>query len=812
MSAKTQAFFFSLTAILVLLISAVNPLTAYADSGVGPNPAPPPPETHTPKPPAPPPNLSNVPQGTQVSVINHQGHKIPLGTNTAANAIDNSDPIWCPAGQSPTPGSGGCTAPFNSFNKLLNYLKTNQGSASYQQAGTIYVEMGNYGGGETSINFNLYGLTSLTNYDLTIQGGWNTSNNTINTTVGTAFNIPLSIGTSANPWVGSITLNDIQIQNVNNATALTVYSQNNVILSDVQINNNSTGANIAAGGETTVNNSQFNHNKKAGAIISSSDDVNISNSSFNNNGANYSYNGDGKGLSISSNGNVTLANVAANQNLTYGANIQNSGSVFISNSFFSGNIGYTDPCGCIHGGYGLQVVTPGSIYVDSTTASNNLLYGATLSGLNVAVSNSVFDSNGVNSKSSSGEGLQINASASASLNNVEADNNNSFGTNIQAGGAVSIENGFFSGNLGYTDSCGYTTGGYGLQVSAAGDISLGQVTASNNYTYGALLSGSNAYVLNSIFDNNGLSNNGKNSQDRGLKVSTSGETLLENVEANNNQLYGAIIQAGNVVSIENSLFSGNLGYTDSCGCTHGGYGLQVTALGDISLNQVTASNNYYLGASLNGADVSVSNSIFDNNGSGSSKNIIGKGLQIVSNGNVSLSSVESNNNQVYGTSIQAGTTVAISNSFFSGNAAYSYTPCKGTTATGNGLLVTATQDIFLSQVTASDNGSDNAILNGSSDVFVINSIFNNSKSGNGITINVSGQVTLQGITADGNNRTGAYIAGNCVTNINVIGGDYSNNQHNGLRYINSILNLSGSPTFNNDGGGGVLQQAGMCDN
>src|SRR5271169_5255080 len=192
MSAKTQAFFFSLTAILVLLVSALNPLTAYADSGTGAPPPPPPSGLHKAPPP---PNLSNVPRGTQVTVTNFQGNKIPLGSQNAANAINSSDPIWCPAGQSPAPGSGGCTTPFKSFNKLLSYLKTNQGNASYQQAGTIYVEMGNYGGGETSINFNSFGLTSLSNYDLTIQGGWDTANNTINTSSGTALNIPLAIGT-----------------------------------------------------------------------------------------------------------------------------------------------------------------------------------------------------------------------------------------------------------------------------------------------------------------------------------------------------------------------------------------------------------------------------------------------------------------------------------------------------------------------------------------------------------------------------------------------------------------------------------------
>ena len=126
----------------------------------------------------------------------------------------------------------------------------------------------------------------------------------------------------------------------------------------------------------------------------------------------------------------------------------------------------------------------GAIFVDSTTASNNPLYGVTLSGSDVAVSNSVFDSNGSNSaKDSSGEGLQINASDAVSLFNVEADKNKAFGANIQAGSSVSIQNSFFSGNVGYSSSgCGgyggysgygnsSSSGGYGLQVVTVASIS-----------------------------------------------------------------------------------------------------------------------------------------------------------------------------------------------------------------------------------------------------------------------------------------------------------------------------------------------------
>ena len=355
----------------------------------------------------------------------------------------------------------------------------------------------------------------------------------------------------------------------------------------------------------------------------------------------YSYSSDGSGLSITSNTNVSLVSVTANQNLAFGANVQANGSVFISSSFFSGNVGYSSSgCGgygssSSSGGYGLQVVTVGAIFVDSTTASNNPLYGVTLSGSDVAVSNSVFDSNGTNSaKNSSGEGLQINASDAVSLFNVEADKNKAFGANIQAGSSVSIQNSFFSGNVGYTSGgCGgyggysgygnsSSSGGYGLQVVTVASISVNNTTASNNPLYGASLSGSDVVVptasltaMEQILPRILPAKDCKLMPARVFHFLT-----LKRITINPSAL---TFRAGSDVSIGNSFFSGNVGYTSSgCGgygnsSSSGGYGLQVVTPGTISLYQVTASNNSSLGASPQRSDVVANLSTFDNNGSGS---------------------------------------------------------------------------------------------------------------------------------------------------------------------------------------------------
>jgi cytoskeletal protein RodZ len=107
--------------------------------------------------------LNDVPENTTVAVVDAQGQAEPLATQAAAEALaTTSDPFWCPGTQTtPTPGVNNCTTSFGSFNALLTFLAANP--TSYQGAGTIYVQQGAYSGGESSINFNNYNLSSISN-------------------------------------------------------------------------------------------------------------------------------------------------------------------------------------------------------------------------------------------------------------------------------------------------------------------------------------------------------------------------------------------------------------------------------------------------------------------------------------------------------------------------------------------------------------------------------------------------------------------------------------------------------------------------
>jgi hypothetical protein len=130
------------------------------------------------------------------------------------------------------------------------------------------------------------------------------------------------------------------------------------------------------------------------------------------------------------------------------------------------------------------------------------------------------------------------------------------------------------------------------------------------------------------------------------------------------------------VTINNSQFNGNNGITlDANGVqTFHGYGLQVVTDGNIFLNLVDASNNTLYGARLDaGGIVNISSNVtpgttpyvtvttFSNNTTGSATNPLGHGLEIVSAGNVRIEGMVLDGNQTFGAHIQSGGFVLLDN-------------------------------------------------------------------------------------------------------------------------------------------------------
>ena len=560
------------------------------------------PEPSAPGNPADKPILDSVPENTTVAVVNAEGELQPLATAAAADAIATSDPIWCPGTQAPTPGANGCTQSFNSFTALLTFLA---GNAAFSGAGTIYVEQGNYQGGESTIDFNNFNLSNISSADLTITGGWDTSAGTT-TSTSTFNNVSLIVGNSTNPWGGSLTLNNITINNPTN-TGIVLNTQSNIGLSNVNVTNstNGAGAELNAGNDVNINNSRFERNKTAGAIIRAGRDVAVSNSSFSNP---ETARRQIVGLDIIADGSVSLLNVLANENRQAGATIEAVGSVSIENSVFNGTKAIV---GSDFLGYGLTVVSQSLINLNTVTANDNFLWGAMLTAVgDVSITNSIFNANTTESPGFIDDtGLLVFSQGNVSIANSHADENRLIGAVIEAVGDVSVSNSTFNSNNGETlDSAGNTTfHGYGLQVVTDGGIFLDGVIASGNTLFGAHLdAGGNVLVANSDFSNQ-TSGDAEVLTGRGLEIIAGGNALLQNVTLNNNQTFGADIQAAGSVLLENVTADGN-----------GTTGVEVqTNCGTLILIGGTYQNNGQYGLSvLNTAINQVAAPVFANNTAG----------------------------------------------------------------------------------------------------------------------------------------------------------------------------------------------------
>lgn len=505
--------------------------------------------------------LESVPDNTAVAVLDADGNTEPLATQAAADAISTSDPIWCPGNQAPTPGANGCTQSFNSFDALLTFLS---GNSTYQGAGTIYVQQGAYQGNDPNhvINFNSpsYNLSNINQSNLTITGGWNTSNNTIDAANPTTFNgYSILIGSSANPWGGSLTITNIVVTDATN------------------------GIEVHTTQSVNIGNSRFDANHRTGAIIRAGQDVNIANSSFSNPGVPRSQR---VGLDIVSGGATSLFGVIADGNRFTGANINAGGEVNISSSDFShtkhaelNGVSFYDTrvlvnaSGVVYSGYGLLVISPSTVSLDNVTANDNFLWGAALdAGGDIAVANSVFSNNTTGVPSFIDDtGLIINGDANVALNNVTASDNRLYGADINAAGTVSINDSTFDNNRGVVTINGVTTlHGHGLRVNSLADIFINNTTATNNMLFGGQLSaGGQVAISNSTFSNTST-DPGQTAAGEGLEIVSAGNASLANVVLDNNQTNGADVRAGGDIFLDGvtATNNGTDGVTVQTSCTH----------------------------------------------------------------------------------------------------------------------------------------------------------------------------------------------------------------------------------------------------
>ena len=333
--------------------------------------------------------LTQAPENTDLVVLDENGQVLPLTSQEALDAILETDPMWCPAGI--LPGGAGCTTNFATISALMTDMINN--TTTYDENGVIYFTTSP--GASFSLTNTTLGAsdyTTLSNFNLTLQGGWNGLNGasaTFTSQTNFASNT-LTIGSLANPWVGSLTLNNLSFSNVSTAAAVTVYTTSgNITLDNVDVTDQTGSFNTAlinstSGNITVQNGSVFDGNNGAPPIngqssgfsaTTGSGSITISNTIFQESQQNGSNTYDGATLSAPT---VTLTNVTAQNNDGDGITINNANTVTLNNVTATAN-GTESGTPGLSGNDGSGIFINGnagsSVYINGGTFTNNQEYG-----------------------------------------------------------------------------------------------------------------------------------------------------------------------------------------------------------------------------------------------------------------------------------------------------------------------------------------------------------------------------------------------------------------------------------------------------
>jgi len=343
--------------------------------------------------------LDQVPEDVEVIVLDKNGGEVPLASQEALDIMLEMDPMWCPVGV--LPGGAGCTTNFSSINNLLTDMRNNTGN--YTQDGTIYFTA--TAGGSFSLttagsSLGTGDYNTLKGYNLTLQGGWNGANGASATFTGqTNFgNNTLTVGTSANPWVGNITLNNFTFGNVTSGNAITIYTTSgdvkldNVDVSQQRGDDYTAYINSQSGDITVQNGSSFDGNNSGGSnnrnkgfyANTNTGAITITDTTFTDSRtcSNFGFfcvdataNSNGATLSAPI---VTLTNVIASNNDLSGIQISNATSIWLNNVVATNNGTFIIIVGL---GSGVNVDGTGStvVTVNGGTLSNNEAYGLSVS-------------------------------------------------------------------------------------------------------------------------------------------------------------------------------------------------------------------------------------------------------------------------------------------------------------------------------------------------------------------------------------------------------------------------------------------------
>jgi hypothetical protein len=710
-------------------------------------------------------NLSQAPAGTSVVVVDNGGHKVPLGTQKAAEIVQTGDPIWCPAAVAiPVPGANGCTSMNADLATLMSYLSSNQKAAN----GIIWIT-GGADGSASPASLDGSSLPIMANYSLTLKGGWTGSGNTINTSAPSTFTQPISIIN----WNANVTLSDIQINGASaSGPALNISTKRGGInLTRVHADGNSSGSGASL--DTCL--LDGGHTKCQG-----SGNVNVNSAEFNGNA--------GGGLSITANGAVTLSQLFADANSAGAGAIVDNCNYFNNKCLGAGNVTLTK--GEFNGNSldGLDVTSNGAIRVadlnanGSVTATGVSLNNSTASTpqpVAIAGTTNTFDGNAVT-------GLVVESNGVITANNLNADGNNASHT---TGFGAWLVNNFISGNsagvtITTSDSLTFNVfsgnNGNGLRIQTNGAIRINNLNANGNVTgAGALLENNTAALPQPVTLTGTNAFNGNTLT--GLIVYSRGAITTYNLTADSNGS-GDTTGEGDGVYLDNCNISSGSCTTPTVqpitlygsNAFNGNYnnGLNVQSRGTITTFNLTAQGNGT--TALSGSGV-----ILENDSTAVSPVYVKTSSNSIYN--------TFNGNYDYGLEVKSNGAINASNL----NAQNSVNATAPSTK-GFGALLDNCLPVNATQCGASS--AQPVILTGAN-------TFNGNAS-NGLVIQSRGAVTTNNLTAENNGISASWGAGTLISNnfnsaygVSVLGTNVFSSNYGIL--LNPTTSLGGLAVFSN---------------
>ncbi len=440
-----------------------------------------------------------------------------------------------------------------------------------------------------------------------------------------------------------------------------------------------------------------------GAGIQTEGAVTITNANSWDYGFNYN---NGYGLDILTKGLVKLTNVNASYNTGFGADILNqvdgatAGATLIGSTFDGNDL------------YGLEVASNGAVLLTKTIANENLDYGAIidntpLAGTAKPAVTIINDATKVDwwheGFSGNGDsGLQISSKGVISLTNVNASDNGSTGAavqNISGTADVKLTNSKFDNN-----------DGDGVSVYTRGNIIYSKGSANNNHngngawieTY-PLIGIKNVTITNVEF---------KDNYGSGLHVVNNGNITLTNVQANWNYGEDLFMVYAKGADLNNEAGLGNITIKNGEFSGNKDTGLLIATHGNVTLTTVHADNNGSMGAWI-GSDfepghvakvvaISGMSTFYDNGNSG---------MAVYATGAITLTNVDSGGNGGYGAYLNNTYGTLPANVSVLGTLSY-WTNWFGDNDQ-RGLFIETKGAVVVNKVDASNNASDGVVIDNS---------------------------------------------------------------------------------------------------